>query len=186
MHHRSTLDNVRYVNQKLKHLAALPQHPPAGTLPPNSPGPSAQPSQTARLKPQPRTGHATAADAKKRFTGRRRASSIESMLWAVLVSLGLIKLVVASLMLWLPLRTDSAMVATDDRRPGSDSDGDGGSKVPDADPAGPHPGPRRPWPRRPRRGPHGSPSPAAPPRVRRAAPRLPARPWERRRVRATS
>ncbi len=35
-------------------------------------------------------------------------------LWVVLVTLGVVKLVVASLMLWLPFRYDSAMMAVDD------------------------------------------------------------------------
>jgi hypothetical protein len=42
---------------------------------------------------------------------------------------------------------------------GQPQGGDGGSRV--GDPARP-----RPFPRRPRRGPHGDPAPAAPPRVR--------------------
>lgn len=75
------------------------------------------------------------------------------MLWTLLIALGLIKLVVGSLMLWLPFRYDAAMVATDDR-PHADaeegSDEDGGSKVPGGSAGGPHP--RQPLPRLPRRG----------------------------------
>ncbi|HEY2631444.1 MAG TPA: hypothetical protein VGI26_03595 [Solirubrobacteraceae bacterium] len=82
-------------------------------------------------------------------------------LWVVLVSLGLIKLVVASLMLWLPYRADVAMVAVEDE---PRSDDEGGSKVSPAGPTDPHP--HFPLPRRPRRGPHGSSSPPAPARVR--------------------
>jgi hypothetical protein len=82
-------------------------------------------------------------------------------LWVVLVSLGLVKLVVASLMLWLPFRCDAAMMAVDDE---PRSDDDGGSKVSQAAPVDPHP--RLPLPRKPRRGPHGSSSPPSPPRVR--------------------
>jgi hypothetical protein len=85
-------------------------------------------------------------------------------LWVVLISLGLIKLVVASLMLWLPFRADVAMVAVDDE-PRSDDD-DGGSKVAPAGPVDPHP--RFPLPHRPRRGPHGSSSPPSPQRVRKS------------------
>ena len=44
------------------------------------------------------------------------------------------------------------------------SEEDGGSKALPAGPLDPHP--RSPLPRRPRRGPHGSPSPPAPARVR--------------------
>lgn len=75
------------------------------------------------------------------------------MLWTLLIALGLIKLVAASLMLWLPFRCDAAMVATDDwpRADADESpDDDGGSKVSGAGPAGPHP--RQPLPRLPRRG----------------------------------
>jgi hypothetical protein len=45
-----------------------------------------------------------------------------------------------------------------DEEPTSGSSGDGGSKVP------PHP--HGPFPRPPRRGPHGDPAPSSPPRVR--------------------
>lgn len=103
------------------------------------------------------------------------------MLWPMLITLALVKLVAAFLMLWLPFRTDSAVVARDDRPRSQGAEGkDGGSKVDTTHkPATPHP--RRPWPRRPRRGPHGSPSPGAPPRVRTCSQRLCAR---ARRVRA--
>lgn len=96
------------------------------------------------------------------------------MLWPMLITLALVKLAAASMMLWLPFRTDSAVVAVDDP-PRSDSDDeDGGSRVLPEGPSDPHP--RRPHPRRPRRGPHGSPSPGSPPRVRVPAARLRARP----------
>ncbi len=85
-------------------------------------------------------------------------------LWLVLVLIGLVKLVVASLMLWLPFRWDAAMNAADDE-PRSDSDDEGGSKALPGAPADPHP--RLPLPHRPRRGPHGSPAPPSPARVRR-------------------
>ena len=93
-------------------------------------------------------------------------------LWLVLTLIGLIKLVVASLMLWLPFRWDAAMSAVDDN-PRSDSDDEGGSKVPPGAPADPHP--RLPLPHRPRRGPHGSPSPPSPARMRNPARRVVAR-----------
>lgn len=87
------------------------------------------------------------------------------MLWSLLITLALVKLVVASMMLWLPFRTDSAVIATDDpprAEPGDDEDG--GTKVLCDERPNPHP--RQPRPRWPRRGPHGSPSPEAPRRVR--------------------
>jgi hypothetical protein len=91
-------------------------------------------------------------------------------LWVVLVTLGLVKLVVASLMLWLPFRYDAAMMAVDDE---PRSDDDGGSKVSPAASVDPHP--RLPLPRKPRRGPHGSFSPPSPARVRTTRRRVVAR-----------
>jgi hypothetical protein len=96
-------------------------------------------------------------------------------LWLVLVMLGLVKLVVASLMLWLPFRYDAAMTAVDDELR---SDDEGGSKVAPEAPVDPHP--RLPLPRRPRRGPHGSSSPPSPPRMRTGARRVVARAPSRR------
>lgn len=97
------------------------------------------------------------------------------MLWSLLITLALIKLAVASMMLWLPFRTDSAVIATDDPpRADSNDDEDGGIKVSSEESSTPHP--RRPRPRRPRRGPHGSPSPGAPRRVRSGRTHLRARP----------
>jgi hypothetical protein len=75
---------------------------------------------------------------------------------------GLIKLPIAALMLWIPFRYDEATQAQD--VPDSNEE-DGGSKVLPAGPLNPHP--RSPLPRSPRRGPHGSPSPSAPSRIRR-------------------
>jgi hypothetical protein len=96
-------------------------------------------------------------------------------LLALLIALGLIKLVVASMMLWLPFRSDAAMIATGDppRLDSDDDDDDGGSKVALAEPCDPHP--RRPSPRPRSRGPHGAPSPPAPRRIRTVSPRLPVR-----------
>jgi hypothetical protein len=86
----------------------------------------------------------------------------------MLITLALVKLAAASMMLWLPFRNDSAVVAIGDppRSDDQDSDDDeGGSKIAREGSSDPHP--RRPRPRRPRRGPpHGWPSPESPRRVR--------------------
>jgi hypothetical protein len=91
-------------------------------------------------------------------------------LWMlILLLLGLIKLPIAALMLWLPFRNDDAMASTEPR---GQSDEDGGSLSLPAGPLDPRPhspNPHRPIPRRPRRGPHGSPPPPSPRRVRTAA-----------------
>jgi hypothetical protein len=87
----------------------------------------------------------------------------------LIVLLGLIKLPIAALMLWMPFRNDEAMRATE---PPDQSDDDGGSRALPAGPLDPHPHapvPRGPFPRSPRRGPHGSPPPPSPRRVRTAA-----------------
>jgi hypothetical protein len=88
-------------------------------------------------------------------------------LWLVIaLTLGLIKLPIAALMLWLPFRDDDAVKAPPPFEPG---DEDGGSPYDPALPHGPAPlGARR---RRPRRGPHGGDSAPSPPRVRATAPR---------------
>lgn len=82
-------------------------------------------------------------------------------LWILLLA-GLIKLPIAGLMLWIPFRYDEATRAPD---VSDSSEEDGGSKALPGGPLDPHP--RSPLPHRPRRGPHGSPSPPAPPRIRR-------------------
>jgi hypothetical protein len=80
--------------------------------------------------------------------------------WVILLAT-LIKLPIAALMLWLPFRNDPAAIAPE----GSDSsEDDGGSRALPGGPLNRHP--RGPLPRLPRRGPHGSPSPSSPPRVR--------------------
>jgi hypothetical protein len=79
----------------------------------------------------------------------------------VLMLVALVKLPIAALMLWIPFRDDQAMQARD--VPDS-SEEDGGSKALPGGPMDPHP--RTPLPRKPRRGPHGSPAPPSPPRVR--------------------
>jgi hypothetical protein len=81
-------------------------------------------------------------------------------LW-ILMLVALVKLPIAALMLWIPFRDDQAMQSHDTS---DSSEDDGGSKVLGGGPLDPHP--RTPLPRHPRRGPHGSPSPPSPPRVR--------------------
>ena len=84
-------------------------------------------------------------------------------LWLLLALMGLFKLVVASLMLWIPFRRDSAMAAVADKDdPGGEDEG--GTKTLPGSPREPHP--RLPVPPRPRRGPHGSPALPSPARVR--------------------
>lgn len=82
------------------------------------------------------------------------------------VLLGLLKLPIIALMMWMPFRHDEAMHApetTDD--PGSPSEeDDGGSHTLPAGPRDPHP--RMPLPRHPRRDPHGSSTLPAPAWVR--------------------
>jgi hypothetical protein len=90
-------------------------------------------------------------------------------LWMVIVLLGLLKLPVAALMLWIPFRDDQAMSvpgAGDAEESGASED-DGGSMALGASPLDPHPRSPRPHPRR--RGPHGSDAtpPPSPPRIRR-------------------
>jgi hypothetical protein len=93
-------------------------------------------------------------------------------LWVwVLLLAALIKLPLAGLMLWIPYRYDESMTSPEQS---DSSEEDGGTKALPGGPLDPHP--RRPLPRKPRRGPHGSPRVPAPPRVRtRARSKLPAR-----------
>jgi len=82
-------------------------------------------------------------------------------LWILIVLLAtLIKLPIAAMMLWIPFRNDEAMSVPPDAE---SKDDDGGSKTL---PGNSDPHPRRPIPRPPRRGPHGSPPPSSPRRVR--------------------
>jgi len=86
--------------------------------------------------------------------------------WVLILLLGVIKLPLVGLMLWLPFRSDPPADDVSDS-----SQEDGGSKTL---PGGPHHGrrrPRGPLPRPPRRGPHGTPSPAPPERIRRVTAR---------------
>ncbi|HTB49846.1 MAG TPA: hypothetical protein VK701_02630 [Solirubrobacteraceae bacterium] len=101
-------------------------------------------------------------------------------LWLLLGLIGLVKLVIASLMVWIPIRSDSAMNVLEDQGPPESDTGEdeGGSKTRVGSPAGPHP--RLPLPHRPRRGPHGSPSAPSPPRVRTPSRRVVARSIVRR------
>ncbi|HEY5192568.1 MAG TPA: hypothetical protein VIJ39_01690 [Solirubrobacteraceae bacterium] len=94
-------------------------------------------------------------------------------LWLLLGLIVLIKLVIASLMLWLPYRSDSAMSALGDQSESDSGEDEGGSKALPGSPAEPHP--RLPLPHRPRRGPHGSPSAPSPSRVRTRSRRVVAR-----------
>ena len=83
-------------------------------------------------------------------------------LWLVIaLVLGLVKLSIAGLMLWLPFRNDEAMIAPPSSDDGSEDDG--GLRTL---PHGPRPFGVRP--RRPRRGPHGGDAAPSPPRVRTA------------------
>ena len=93
-------------------------------------------------------------------------------LWVLLVLVGLFKLAVASLMLWIPFRKDSALVALAEKEDPEGED-DGGTKTLPGSPREPHP--RLPVPPRPRRGPHGSPALPSPARVRRRPSRVHAR-----------
>jgi hypothetical protein len=77
-------------------------------------------------------------------------------LWVLMLA-ALIKLPIAGLMLWIPFRNDDAVRSQD----ADSSEEDGGSKALPGSPVDPHP--RTPLPRRPRRGPHGTP-PVPPPR----------------------
>jgi hypothetical protein len=81
--------------------------------------------------------------------------------WIVLFA-AVIKLPIAALLLWIPYRYDESMQTAE--APDA-SDEDGGSKALPGSPLDPHP--RTPRPRGPRRGPHGTPGPESPPRVRR-------------------
>lgn len=92
-------------------------------------------------------------------------------MWLVIaLILGLIKLPIAALMLWLPFRNDDAVKAP----PPSEEDGsddDGGLH---ARPHGPLPFGTAP--RRPRRGPHGGDAVPSPSRVRTSSPLSPRSP----------
>jgi hypothetical protein len=87
---------------------------------------------------------------------------MQTWMWILLLA-GLVKLPIAALMLWIPFRYDEAVQPTD---ASDSSEEDGGSKALPGGPLDPHP--RSPFPRKPRRGPHGSPSPSSPPRVRKS------------------
>ena len=90
-------------------------------------------------------------------------------LWILMLA-AVIKLPIAGLMLWLPFRYDEAMNTPPEQD--SSSDDDGGSRALPAGPLDPRPHQHTPFPRRPRRGPHGSPPPHPPARNRRPARRL--------------
>jgi hypothetical protein len=90
------------------------------------------------------------------------AAKMPLWLWIVML-LMLLKLPLFGLMLWIPFRYDESMSVSTPDVPDS-SEEDGGSRALPGSPLDPHP--RTPLPRTPRRGPHGSPSPAPPLRVR--------------------
>ena len=90
---------------------------------------------------------------------------MQMWMWVLLLGV-LIKLPVAGLMLWLPIRNDQAAYVPD---PESSAEDEGGSHALPGGPLDPRPRaprPTRPGPSSPRRGPHGSPPPPAPRRVR--------------------
>jgi hypothetical protein len=97
-------------------------------------------------------------------------------LWLLLALVALVKVVMASLMVWIPMRSDSTMNVFEDQSDSDQTDAgedEGGSKTLPGSPAEPHP--RLPRPHRPRRGPHGSPSVPSPSRVRKSPRRVVAR-----------
>jgi hypothetical protein len=89
-------------------------------------------------------------------------------LWAwIIFFAALVKIPVAALMLWIPYHYDESAEIPDDVSDSSEEDG--GSKALPGGPRDPHPRaprPQKPRPQNPRRGPHGSPSPPSPARVR--------------------
>jgi hypothetical protein len=90
---------------------------------------------------------------------------MQMWMWVLLLGV-LIKIPVAGLMLWLPIRNDQAAYIPDPESPAED---EGGSHALPGGPLDPHPRaprPNRPGPPSPRRDPHGSPPPLAPRRVR--------------------
>jgi hypothetical protein len=95
-------------------------------------------------------------------------------LWMLILILAtLVKLPIAALLLWIPFRNDEAMRAPD---ASDSSDDDGGSKTLPGGSSDPRP--RAPLPRAPRRGPHGSPPPPSPRRVRTVVTAVSRRPAE--------
>ncbi|MHB1809549.1 MAG: hypothetical protein ACYCU0_09645 [Solirubrobacteraceae bacterium] len=87
--------------------------------------------------------------------------------WVLLLLLGVVKIPIAALLVWMPFRSDRAAMpgevdGEDGESPSDEGDGGGGSKKPQSPPRGPHP--RSPLRRSRRRGSHGAPS--SPRRVR--------------------
>jgi hypothetical protein len=90
---------------------------------------------------------------------------MQMWMWVLLLGV-LIKLPIAGLMIWLPIRNDQAAYVSD---PESSTEDEGGSHALPGGPLDPHPRsprPRRPGPSSPRRDPHGSPATPPPKRVR--------------------
>lgn len=81
----------------------------------------------------------------------------------MILTLGLVKVPIAALMIWIPLRSDAAMEAGE---PADSSDEDGGSKTLPGGPCDRHPRAPRRGPS-PRRGPHGGAAHPSPTRTRR-------------------
>ena len=102
-------------------------------------------------------------------------------MWVLILTLGLIKVPIAALMLWIPFRSDSALHSlppTESAEGDAPGEDDGGSRTLPGLGGGPRSGgPRHPRTPRGRRGPHGSPAPPSPARIRRGRPSV-------RRVRA--
>lgn len=92
--------------------------------------------------------------------------------WVLILGFGLIKIPIGLLMLWVPYHYDTAAAPlTVPEENGSAGEDEGGSKtLPDAprSPGPNRPHPRGPWrgPHGPRRGPHGAPAPSSPARSR--------------------
>lgn len=82
-------------------------------------------------------------------------------LWTLIVIVGLVKIPMVGLLLWMPFRSDDALA---DISPPPSPPEDGGSRTLPQPPRGRHP--REPLPRNPRRGPHGGVRVPAPQRAR--------------------
>jgi hypothetical protein len=157
-HYPSARDNVSYVNLKNQLSREVASRP--------------EPLSPSQISPAGRALHLRRAVPRRLVSPKAVVASTEMSLWLLLTLLGLTKLVVASLMLWLPFRSDAAMSALGEERH-TDSDEDGGSKTLPGPARQPHP--RLPLPRSPRRGgPHET-SPPAPARVRTTSHRVVAR-----------
>jgi hypothetical protein len=94
-----------------------------------------------------------------------------SWVWVLVLAFALIKIPIGLVMLWLPFRNDgAALAAAAEDESASSGEDEGGSKALPGSPRDPHPRMPLHGPQRPRRGPHGSPAPVSPARVRSARP----------------